>query len=347
MADTIGMATHLAGQALRTGWYFGLHALTDRMITGSGRRPPPVRPMGPVPSTNALMRDLLALHLADARDIRDRVHPLPLDPDMSPVRQLALARDLLRDLPRTIARQVEGGGTEIAREQDGKGLPDYFLQNFHFQTGGYLTEESARLYDEQVETLFRGAANAMRRQALRPIWEHVRGRDQRRLALADVACGTGRFLGQLAQAFPALPATGLDLSHAYLAEARRHLRARPRIRLLQANAEALPLADASQDIVTSIFLFHELPGPVRRTVTDEIARVLKPGGLFVFIDSLQLGDRPDYDGLLEAFPARFHEPYFANYIADDLDAAFAQAGLAAVSSRPAFLSKVMVRRKTA
>ena len=74
------------------------------------------------------------------------------------------------------------------------------------------------------------------------------------------------------------------------------------------------MPDASADIVTSVFLFHELPPDVRRQVTAEMARILKPGGLFVFLDSLQLGDRPPWDGLLEAFPARFHEPYYRNYI---------------------------------
>ena len=34
--------------------------------------------------------------------------------------------------------------------------PRYFLQNFHYQSGGYLTDESAALYDHQVEVLFVG-----------------------------------------------------------------------------------------------------------------------------------------------------------------------------------------------
>ena len=45
-------------------------------------------------------------------------------------------------------------------------MPDYYTQNFHYQSGGWLTEESARIYDVQVETLFFGAAGAMRRQAI-------------------------------------------------------------------------------------------------------------------------------------------------------------------------------------
>jgi ubiquinone/menaquinone biosynthesis C-methylase UbiE len=112
-----------------------------------------------------------------------------------------------------------------------------------------------------------------------------------------------------------------------------------------ANAEAIPLPDSSQDIVTSVFLYHELPGDVRRRVSAEIARVLKPGGLFVLIDSLQMGDRPGWDGLLEAFPVRFHEPYYAHYATDDLDAMLADAGLPAQETALAFLSKVMMRRK--
>jgi hypothetical protein len=84
---------------------------------------------------------------------------------------------------------------------------------------------------------------------------------------------------------------------------------------------------------------------VRRKVTAEVARVLKPGGIYVLVDSLQWGDRPDYDGLLEAFPVRFHEPYYENYLADDLAAHFAASGLKNTEISLAFLSKVVVGHK--
>ena len=79
-------------------------------------------------------------------------------------------------------------------------------------------------------------------------------------------------------------------------------------------AEALPLPDNSQDAVTNVFLFHELPPKVRRITIRECARVLKPGGRLVILDSLQCGDRPGYDGLLELFPQNYHEPYYSSYI---------------------------------
>ena len=82
-----------------------------------------------------------------------------------------------------------------------------------------------------------------------------------------------------------------------------------------------------------------------RRVTAEIARVLRVGGLFVFIDSLQMSDRLGWDGLLEAFPVRFHEPFFAHYASDNLTAMFTAAGLTHQETSHAFLSKVMVCRK--
>jgi ubiquinone/menaquinone biosynthesis C-methylase UbiE len=109
----------------------------------------------------------------------------------------------------------------------------------------------------------------------------------------------------------------------------------------RANAERMPFSSDSQDIVTSIFLLHELPATARLAVAGEVARVLKPGGIFVMIDSLQFGDKPGWDGLLEAFPDRFHEPYYGHFLADDLAAMFTKAGLHHAGTRHAFLSKVM------
>jgi ubiquinone/menaquinone biosynthesis C-methylase UbiE len=132
------------------------------------------------------------------------------------------------------------------------------------------------------------------------------------------------------------------MSEAYLAEARRHLRPWCWLDLMVANGEALPLPSASQDAATSIFMFHELPPKVRRIVFGEFARVLKPGGRLVLVDSLQFGDEPDYDGLLELFPQNYHEPYYGSYLKEDFAALAAACGLTHVRDAKAFVSKVMV-----
>jgi ubiquinone/menaquinone biosynthesis C-methylase UbiE len=221
------------------------------------------------------------------------------------------------------------------------------LQNFHFQTGGWMTDDSASRYDTQVEVLFNGTANATRRQALPQLHEVFAGRDQRKLSLLDIGCGTGRFLDSLKQAWPRLPTLGLDMSEPYVKHARSHLRRWSRTSLTVGNAESLPVLDKSQDAVTSIFLFHELPPKVRRIVFRECARVLKPGGRLVLVDSLQRGDHPDYEGLLELFPQNYHEPYYKSYTDEDFSAIASGCGLKHIRDVKAFVSKVMVFDKPA
>ncbi len=346
MSNAINAAVDFTSNLLRLGWYTGVGILADRSARSAGHIPVPRPPSRIVPDRNAVIADLIDLFRRDAELVRRGCAVAGGEPAGGLSDHLGRLQAMLADIPLTIARQKERRFDTAAMAGDTGKLPSYFLQDFHFQTGGYLSEESARLYDVQVETLFRGSAFAMRRQALAPIADFMRGRDQRQVRLLDVACGTGRFLREVRRAYPAMELTGLDLSPTYLAEAERHFEGLRPAAWLEANAEAIPLADESQDAVTTIFLFHELPPDVRRVVLADMARVLKPGGLLVFIDSLQLGDRDGgWDGFLEGFPERFHEPYYRHYLIDDLDGAFANVGLAAAATWPAFLAKVMVRRK--
>ena len=346
MADPVAMAANAGAGALRVGWYLGVNWLLAREARRHGGGMPDFKPTRPTPDRGALLADLRALIAADARAVRDGLYP-PIEMRAGDtLDHVGRVRAMVRDLPGTIARR-ETKDTNSARREAAAldELPDYFTQDFHFQSGGYLSEDSARIYDVQVETLFYGSAVLMRRAALAAVCRALAGRDQRKCTFLDVACGTGRFLREVRRAFPALQMYGVDLSNAYLDEARAHIGTLRPVSLHGANAERLPFADESQDVVTSIFLFHELPPDVRRTVACEFARVLKPGGTLVFVDSLQLGDRPDWDGLLEAFPVRFHEPYYRHYTIDDLEGLFAEVSLPPVETRHAFLSKVMVRRK--
>ena len=85
----------------------------------------------------------------------------------------------------------------------------------------------------------------------------------------------------------------------------------------QAAAEALPFADASYDVVTCTYMLHEVPLPVRKAFFAEAHRVLKPGGVLVINDSIQLGDRPSRDPFIGNF-GDFSEPWYRCYIRTDL-----------------------------
>ena len=341
---------YAARQLPRMAWYTG-HLYLARLLTEqvSQREGESARPKARSdPRLNErLNADLVALLEQDLANIEAGIYPVPADHDGSLLTLLDRSRLFFRDLPAVDSRRRRNATREVLNASTRGRRPDYYLQNFHFQTGGWLTEDSAERYDTQVEVLFKGTANAMRRQALPPLAEAFAGRDQRKLRMIDVGCGTGRFLDFVKQAWPRLPVLGLDLSHAYIRHARRHLERWSCVNLIVANAEAIPAEDDSCDAVTSVFMLHELPPKVRRTVIGEATRVLKPGGRLILVDSVQRGDEPAYDPMLESFPQHYHEPYYHSYIREDFAAVARPYGLAHRRSVKAYVSKVMVFDKDA
>ncbi|GAB5378425.1 MAG: class I SAM-dependent methyltransferase [Acuticoccus sp.] len=336
-------------QAARVGWYTAQHDAGRRLAREVGRTLPKMpeaqigAPAG-LPSRGRLLAHLRTLLARDFANVAAGLYPMPPAALSALPGLLTARRRYLADLPEVVRRRATRSHQEVVREESGR--PRYYMQNFHFQTDGWMSEESARLYDTQVETLFFGAAAAMRRQALVPIAERLAKVDQRRQRLLDVASGSGAFLGDLAAAFPRLPVVASDLSPHYLRLARQRISRRRGSGAVVAPAEALPFADGTFDIVTNTYLFHEIPPKVRAAVAAELARVLAPGGLLVVVDSLQTGDTPELDGLLELFPHLFHEPYYKSYLTADLGRIFMRNRLELEGTLPAFFSKVFVLRKS-
>jgi len=244
------------------------------------------------------------------------------------------------DLPAIWSRRQRRDVRDLPRDVDGRFYPDYYLQNFHHQTDGYLSDRSAELYDLQVEILFNGTADAMRRRVLRPLLQALQGQERPRIL--DVATGTGSTLNQIQAARPDASLVGLDLSEAYLRQAARRLNQRSGAlpQLLQGNGEELPFRDASFDAVTCVFLLHELPAEARSAVLRECHRVLRPGGRLVLADSIQLADAPDCATVLENFRRVFHEPYYRHYMSDDLVARITGAGLQLQGAESWFMTRV-------
>lgn len=341
-----------ASQLPRVTWYIG-HSLAVRRLSELARRQdsrkvrPRAHTTAPVPNRRQLYADMAILLRQDLANVEAGIYPLPADHDGSLLTLLHRSRLFFEDLPEIHRRRESSAHSEVLSEGMRGKRPRYYLQNFHFQSGGWMTDDSAKRYDTQVEVLFNGTANATRRQALPQLHEAFAGRDQRKLRLLDIGCGTGRFLDFLKQAWPRLPALGLDMSEPYIRHAKRHLKRWSRINLVVGNAEVIPAPDDSLDAVTSIFLFHELPPKVRRIVFRECARVLKPGGRLVLVDSLQRGDQPDYEGLLELFPQNYHEPYYESYTNEDFSALAISCGMTHIRDVKAFVSKAMVFDKPA
>lgn len=344
MATRLDKLLYDTAQAARVSWFFGQKLLAARL---SKPMPMPASLKGrPMPDRRRILADLRKLLEQDWRNVAAGLYAPPEDWRGNPLAELRGAIDFFTDLGAVEARRHGDPADSLLKSPEAGRYPAYYRRHFHFQSDGYLSEASAQRYDHQVEVLFGGGAAAMRRQALAPLREALLGvaGGARTARLVDIACGTGAFLAEVKRNYPRLAVTGIDLSAPYLAMARRRLAPWSRVALVEANAEALPIADASVDIVSCVYLFHELPRRARKAVAAEICRVLKPGGKLVYIDSLQTGDEPDYDAMLEWFPVAFHEPYYASYLKEDLGRLFGPE-LQPIGATPAYLSKVSSYRR--
>jgi ubiquinone/menaquinone biosynthesis C-methylase UbiE len=94
--------------------------------------------------------------------------------------------------------------------------------------------------------------------------------------LLDVGAGFGR----LADEYGGFGhVTLVDASPAMIGAARERIGSDPRFTIVQADAGHLPVASASMDVVVAVRLILHVRNP--EVVFAEVARVLRPGGLFV------------------------------------------------------------------
>jgi ubiquinone/menaquinone biosynthesis C-methylase UbiE len=135
---------------------------------------------------------------------------------------------------------------------------------FHDHECAYYDKRFAIVHDERSA-----------RRALQDV-EDLLGRPVRTgETVLDVGCGTGWLAAGLPRALPGLPVIGVDLSRGMLERAR----ATGAWPLLQADAQRLPLATASVELIVSRGVLHHLPD-VAAALT-EWRRVLRPGGAVV------------------------------------------------------------------
>ncbi len=249
------------------------------------------------------------------------------------------------DMPSTWERRKNRKTRELPNNISQKDYPNYYLQNFHHQTDGYLSEHSANLYDIQVEILFNGTADAMRRRIISPLksgLEDLREKDCNKLKVLDVATGTGRTLQQIRSALKDIELYGLDLSSAYLKKASHHLSNREGelVQLVQGNAENMPFKKNNFDALTCVFLLHELPRNARQNVLNECFRITRPGGTLILADSIQISDSPQFSEIMKNFYKIFHEPFYYDYINDDINYKLENAGFQEIKAESFFMTRV-------
>ncbi|WP_373480412.1 methyltransferase domain-containing protein [Geminocystis sp.] len=252
------------------------------------------------------------------------------------------------DYPQTWQRMQQQKPQDFREDVNLESYPQYYRRNFHYQTDGYLSDYSANIYDLQVDILFNGIADAMRRRILKPMVERLKNVDKNSdLKILDCACGTGRTLQFLRATFPDISLYGVDLSSAYLRKANQLLSQLPHElpQLIQGNIENLPYQDNYFQGISNVFVFHELPNPIRQKVIDESLRVLQSRGVFVICDSIQLSDSPELEAMMANFPLAFHEPFYNDYIKDDIELRLNNAGFKDIEVKIYGFSKYWIATK--
>jgi ubiquinone/menaquinone biosynthesis C-methylase UbiE len=138
---------------------------------------------------------------------------------------------------------------------------DTYAASFGFQWNRFSTTQldSANGTTESRDTFLEKTGLAL---------EDLRGK-----RVLDVGCGMGRFLEIVADA--GAEVVGIDLSSAVDA-ARRNLKSRQNVSILQADVFRLPFADESFDLIYSIGVLHHTPDT--RVAFLQLPRFLRPGG---------------------------------------------------------------------
>jgi SAM-dependent methyltransferase len=153
----------------------------------------------------------------------------------------------------------------------------------------------------------------------------------------DVGCGTGALCAAILDRCSPASVAGVEPSEGFLKTARDNLAGR--VALHQGNATAIPLGDASVDVVVSGLVLNFVPD--QRAALAEMARVTGKGGTIAayvwdYAGKMELM-RYFWDAAVELDPraAKLDEgPRFPLCRPDVLEKLFADAGLKGVEVRP-------------
>lgn len=107
------------------------------------------------------------------------------------------------------------------------------------------------------------------------------------LRLLEVSCGRGGGLDAFVSAAPGVfDATGLDVAASAITYCRAAFGENDRLRFVEGSALDLPFADASFDVVLNVEASNDYGDRAR--FLAEVARVLKPQGLFLYTESFRV-----------------------------------------------------------
>ena len=206
--------SYLINQSSKFIWYSAHYIISFKYATPikiDKSNPPPF--YGKMPTGRKLFFEMMKLLNEERKLINSKFYKIPKTELKDLINTAKGSFDFFLDLPKIDKRRTSGKFSEVKTNKD---LPKYFLRNFHYQTDGYLSEKSARLYEFQVETLFSGCAATMRRFSMIPLIKFIKDENLPRTKLLDIGTGTGDIIATYKLNTKNLEVTCSDLSEEYL-----------------------------------------------------------------------------------------------------------------------------------
>jgi SAM-dependent methyltransferase len=224
-------------------------------------------------------------------------------------------------------------------------IPAYARHEVHRQPGGYVGDPFGGWVYHYALTLahYQGRARhgELQMELANAVPKPADGLVRRVL---DIGCSSGVLTTAMKERFPAAETWGIDIGGPMVRYAHhRAVTLGLDVHFAQRLAEDTGFPDGHFDIVTDYLLFHEVTADAARKIIREMARIIRPGGVWCHNDAQTAGwpeaiHRPDLTpaGKSTAWNIYRHnyEPWYEEYKALDFPALLREAGFDVDMSGP-------------
>jgi SAM-dependent methyltransferase len=254
----------------------------------------------------------------------------------NPLAHLKRYHLILKDLKIFLERKNKKDSHDLREIEFNKNCPEYFKRNYHYQTGGYFTEDAAARYDHQIELLFLGVGHIMRKVGYSVLSDVMKPDSE----VLEFGAASGTSGHQFRQLFPKSKLDILEPGENYLKYAKKNY-SKDFNQIIPGFMEKF-VASKKYDVIFSCFVMHEIPVEFWNDVTKSIKDSLKEGGHLLIIDAQQDIDKPEHQFALDQFAEDFYEPYFAEYRKLALEDYFQQNGFKLIEKSEVLFSKALL-----
>lgn len=228
-------------------------------------------------------------------------------------RTMQVMKKMLQQTPPDLGPDPIDWDSELAQFQE-LDYPSYYLEPFHSQLGGWLSQGAAMNNRQAMEAIYEDChphkCTGLRNELAKLVPENAK-------LIVDLGAGDGDGPAAVARVRGNARVIAIEASPFMTIVGRRQNRNVPNLEWRHCLAEATGLEAGSCDCVTITLVFHECSDDGKAAIIAEAHRLLRPGGVLVFSDTPP-ADLQTYRGL--------YEPWKHHWLKFDVDAFLASAG---------------------